>query len=290
MPTATPISSFPQRLKHRLARRFSRRWLHCLMNAFPLSAPGPLAEPWRRLLAAAFDTLLLFAVVVALTLIHLTSVPSRTVVTAEVQDVWEHAMAIVIPTFCWLYVLVGWALGATVGMRVFGIRIVRADGQSAAVPGVWIASKRIVGFLLSNLAVKGGLFPIMTHPRRQGWHDRLAGTVVVKRTHLHETLPALPQKTNTPIAWATPPDFSILKRGWIWPLLAYTILACVFTYPLVTQISTHLAGNIDDNSIFVWAYWYVSFALRHHLPLLSTNLLYYPLHSSLVYSTMEVGS
>ncbi|MDR3708802.1 MAG: hypothetical protein P4L33_10900, partial [Capsulimonadaceae bacterium] len=56
--------------------------------------------------------------------------------------------------------------------------------------GAGTAVKRIVGFAVACLPVKAGLLPILYDARRQGWHDRIARTLVVKdRCTTADTLP-----------------------------------------------------------------------------------------------------
>ncbi len=73
--------------------------------------------------------------------------------------------------------------GATLGKRIVGIRVISAaDGGR---PGWWRAVRRFVLPAVSNIVFGLGvvvlLTPMLDHHRRQGWHDMLAGTLVVSR-------------------------------------------------------------------------------------------------------------
>jgi len=75
--------------------------------------------------------------------------------------------------------LIGWK-GTTVGGIILRLQVVRADGQPLtflvafvrALAGMFAA---LVGFL--------GFFWIAWDPEKQGWHDKIAGTVVVRLPH-----------------------------------------------------------------------------------------------------------
>jgi uncharacterized RDD family membrane protein YckC len=76
-----------------------------------------------------------------------------------------------------VYGVVGWTLnGQTVGNLVMGVRVVRADGGRVSFSR---AATRMLGAYLSGLLLFLGFFWVIFDKRRQGWHDKLAGTVVV---------------------------------------------------------------------------------------------------------------
>lgn len=69
-----------------------------------------------------------------------------------------------------------WTEGWTPGARLVGIRIVRADG---APPGPARAAGRVAGSMISGIPFFIGYLWMLRSPRRQTWHDALAGTYVV---------------------------------------------------------------------------------------------------------------
>jgi uncharacterized RDD family membrane protein YckC len=85
--------------------------------------------------------------------------------------------------FAWLlggsaYLLTFWSLaGQTPGMRVLSIRI-EADGSRRL--GRRRARRRLVGFILSAIPLGLGFIGVITHDDRRGFHDRHAGTEVVR--------------------------------------------------------------------------------------------------------------
>jgi uncharacterized RDD family membrane protein YckC len=76
------------------------------------------------------------------------------------------------------YLVFFWTLaGQTPGMRVLGIRLDRGDGTRRL--RFRQAVRRLVGVGVSILCLGLGFFAVLFSDRRQGWHDRMAGTEVV---------------------------------------------------------------------------------------------------------------
>jgi uncharacterized RDD family membrane protein YckC len=70
--------------------------------------------------------------------------------------------------------------GQTPGMMLLGLRVAReSDGTS---PGLARSILRYVGYLISGAVLFLGFIWIAFDSRKQGWHDKIAGTVVVRRT------------------------------------------------------------------------------------------------------------
>jgi uncharacterized RDD family membrane protein YckC len=74
--------------------------------------------------------------------------------------------------------LVGfWSLaGQTPGMRLMGIVLVPVSGVRL---GVWQALRRVVGVLVCWLTLGLGFALVLVDDRRQGLHDKIAGTLVL---------------------------------------------------------------------------------------------------------------
>ena len=74
------------------------------------------------------------------------------------------------------YFIFGWMLaGQTVGMALMGVRVVRTNGQFVT---LWVAVRRLFGMLLSAILFLGYLW-VLVDDRRQGFHDKIAGTYVI---------------------------------------------------------------------------------------------------------------
>jgi uncharacterized RDD family membrane protein YckC len=69
--------------------------------------------------------------------------------------------------------------GQTPGMMALGLRVARdSDG---AMPGLARSILRYVGYVLSWIALFIGFVWVAFDSRKQGWHDKIAGTVVVRQ-------------------------------------------------------------------------------------------------------------
>ena len=84
--------------------------------------------------------------------------------------------AIIIP---WLYYWLFTGLkGQTLGKMAVGIKVVNAEGS---VPGLGIAALReILGKIVSSIVIYLGFLWIAWDVQKQGWHDKIASTYVVR--------------------------------------------------------------------------------------------------------------
>jgi uncharacterized RDD family membrane protein YckC len=99
---------------------------------------------------------------------------------AENNDLFQPIATIVLLVLAVLIVLgyeIGfWLLaGQTPGKRVMGVRIVRTDGERMRL-GTCV--RRLIGYAISHILYLGYLW-ILVDNRRQGFHDKIAGTFVV---------------------------------------------------------------------------------------------------------------
>jgi uncharacterized RDD family membrane protein YckC len=129
--------------------------------AEPLSLSTlPRATFWVRIGALLIDTVIIW-VVVRLLLGWSLDGSDR---------IWLLALA--------AYGAVMWKVkGTTVGGIACDLRIVRLDSRPLDWPTVWV---RALGCILSLCAVGLGFLWIAIDPGRQAWHDKLAGTIVVR--------------------------------------------------------------------------------------------------------------
>jgi uncharacterized RDD family membrane protein YckC len=67
--------------------------------------------------------------------------------------------------------------GQTLGMRVLGLRVVRTDGSQLTIVQALI---RYVGLIIASIPLLIGLIWVAFDANKQGWHDKIAGTYVVK--------------------------------------------------------------------------------------------------------------
>ena len=79
----------------------------------------------------------------------------------------------------WLYeaIMVSSSMQATPGKMVFGLRVQTVDGQQV---GFGRATGRFLGKIISSLIACIGFLMIAFTERKQGLHDMIAGTLVVR--------------------------------------------------------------------------------------------------------------
>lgn len=71
-----------------------------------------------------------------------------------------------------------WGVGSTLGMRLFHLRV--ADANTGAPIGFGRALLRYLGFFISAIVCYIGLIWAAFDSRKQGWHDKIASTVVLQ--------------------------------------------------------------------------------------------------------------
>ena len=76
------------------------------------------------------------------------------------------------------YLLYFWTTtGQTIGHKAMGLRVVRTDGSSLDISRAVI---RYVGMVVSAIPLGLGFLWVALDDRKQGWHDKIADTCVVK--------------------------------------------------------------------------------------------------------------
>jgi len=263
-------------------------------SSAPARGPRP-AAPWRRLAASALDTVilllwasLLFALAVGLDAERAAALPLALIGFAS-------ALA---------YMAVGWAVwGMTVGKWICGIRVVAADGGKLSWPR---ALARVPAFLIASAPLKIGFAAMLWDERRRGWHDRLAGTMVVRSSPgvcstdgddiplaVESVIPgAAKRNAQSPAGNAQPVNALRSRLLALAMLAAYVLVALAVTMPLALHFSTHIPGAEvegleQDGYVFLWDYWWVREALTHPgLHVMTTRYLFWPEEVSLRYHTL----
>ena len=77
--------------------------------------------------------------------------------------------------FCYFWSSYG--KGQTVGMRALNIKVVKTDGSYLDVVGAFL---RYIGMIISIIPLFLGLIWVAFDAQKQGWHDKIASTYVVK--------------------------------------------------------------------------------------------------------------
>ncbi len=81
-----------------------------------------------------------------------------------------------------VYFVVFWSStggGQTLGMRILNLKVIKTDGSELTLVQAVI---RYVGLIISAIPFGIGLIWVAFDADKQGWHDKIAGTYVVKAT------------------------------------------------------------------------------------------------------------
>ena len=149
---------------------------------FPRSGPYALGTIWQRALARTFDVLLV-ALPLAVALLATAEVRDGQLVVDEVPG-WVLPAQVGIQV---VYETIAVALwGRTLGKLLLGLRVTRfSDGKR---PGWGQSAQRIVlpsvAWAIpidgSGVLAAGVYLTSVFEPLRRGWHDRYAGTIVLR--------------------------------------------------------------------------------------------------------------
>ena len=150
---------------------------------------------WRRGFAFAIDQFILYLLSLILLVVGLlaqeTGSSTGRAVSVETVLVGMGSFALLhmlasfltaVAYFTWFHGI----SGQTPGKMLFGLRVVQASGQPMT---VGVAFLRTVGYLISGLFFWLGFLWIAFDGKKQGWHDKIAATVVlrIQRGHAEET-------------------------------------------------------------------------------------------------------
>jgi uncharacterized RDD family membrane protein YckC len=146
--------------------------------AAPVAAGLTYGGFWIRFVAFLLDAIILGVISSALApILGMGSVITTTAGTTAVEiNYTANAFGALIGL---LYFIGFWSLrGQTPGMIPFRLRVARATDGSR--PDWVISLLRYVGLIISAIPLFLGLIWAAFDSRKQGWHDKIAGTVVVR--------------------------------------------------------------------------------------------------------------
>lgn len=138
----------------------------------PMPAGGslvgaPKAGFWIRVGAYLIDAVILFIVNLIITAVLNGSPTLRSLV----------QLILGIAYFSYLWSNSSPWPGQTIGMKALNLRVVRTDGSDLTVLQGFI---RYVGLVISFIVIFIGVIWVAFDPNKQGWHDKIAGTYVVR--------------------------------------------------------------------------------------------------------------
>jgi uncharacterized RDD family membrane protein YckC len=132
---------------------------------------------WPRVGAALIDTVLLCVILYpALTWIYGGDYwLDPRLVKGPVDFLLSWVLPAIAVVLFWIY------RQATPGKMAIAARVV--DAKTGAAPRARQLVIRYLGYYVSTIPLGLGLLWVAFDPRKQGWHDKLAGTVVVRSRH-----------------------------------------------------------------------------------------------------------
>lgn len=146
---------------------------------------------WYRVGASLIDTIILVIGIILLfmTAFGVDSLRSPELVPGKVTFLIYWVFPAIYTFGFWM-----WRL-ATPGKMAISAEI--RDADTGGVPSLpqWIL--RYLGYFLSTIPLGLGFLWVAFDSRKQGWHDKLADTVVVFK-HDEESIPAVPDAPNEP--------------------------------------------------------------------------------------------
>ncbi len=144
-------------------------------------------------MAVCIDFLLLILVTTIITLL-LPSLPwwtggaGWTLKEYELTGYWVPLLMVAIMLFCWV------RLQGTPGKLLMNCRII--DMKTGMGPSFGTAITRCLGYLVSAVPLFLGFFWVLWDRRRQGFHDKLAGTLVVMDDESEKSLQQLAKELS----------------------------------------------------------------------------------------------
>ncbi len=144
---------------------------------------------WRRLFAFFIDEVILYFASLILFMISLLALGLKDDMMGSVLSSLgepEHGIGLFALLYIATSLLAGMIyftgfhgkMGRTPGKMLFGLRVIQASGDPIT-PG--IAFLRWVGYLISGPLFCLGFLWIAFDGRKQGWHDKIAATLVIRR-------------------------------------------------------------------------------------------------------------
>jgi uncharacterized RDD family membrane protein YckC len=141
---------------------------HALIGAFEQAGFGLRYGAWM------FDFLITLIAMMVFTF-AVTALSHRSVLSQNSNLIVVAALTLLM--FILNFVVLAGTGGQSAGMRILGIYIMRVDGQPFDLKDA--AMRHLVGYPLSTICFFLGFLWMLWDPRQQGWHDKLARTIVV---------------------------------------------------------------------------------------------------------------
>ncbi len=135
--------------------------------AAPAAVTGAKAGFWIRVVAFIIDSIIVGVINAIIAAILNSSTTGRSGI--------QTLLGIIYFTYFWS-ANSPWP-GQTVGDKLLSLRVIRTDGSDLTIVQALI---RYVGLFISFIVIFIGVIWVAFDPNKQGWHDKIAGTYVIK--------------------------------------------------------------------------------------------------------------
>jgi uncharacterized RDD family membrane protein YckC len=144
----------------------------------PAAAAGNLAEPMKRLLAALIDAGVIIAGAIVIGIVQriLNFIPVLGAIVGLILGLAFLVAVIGYYIYFWSNDTPWTKAGQTIGKMVMNIKVVKQDGSQLSIGD---AGLRYIGYIVSALVICLGFIWILIDKDRQGWHDKIAKTMVI---------------------------------------------------------------------------------------------------------------
>lgn len=136
---------------------------------------------WIRTVAAIIDTLLMIIIIAPV----LTGIYGKEYWLSDslIQGSWDVMFSYILPAIA---VVIFWSYkSATPGKMLMKLTIV--DAKTGGKPSTGQLIGRYLGYYVSIIPLCLGIIWVGIDKRKQGWHDKLAGTVVIRNNRSEPT-------------------------------------------------------------------------------------------------------
>lgn len=131
---------------------------------------------WLRVVASLIDTVCVLLITTPLMFLVYGDFFYLLVPNPEPQGFFDILVTYALPAIA---IILFWVYrSATPGKMILGLKIIRIDGEERLTPAQSVG--RYMGYYLSMLPFFMGFIWVAFDDKKQGWHDKLAGTLVVK--------------------------------------------------------------------------------------------------------------